>query len=58
MKKYKINFLSLVSAIFLFVFALVYAEIIPGGSTAQYVIVFLSSLLILINLSIKVFKKR
>jgi len=48
MKKYKVNYYALASGILLFIFALVFAKIIPGGETLQYVIIIVSFVLAMV----------
>ena len=55
MKKFKINYLSLISAVLLLIFALVFAKIIPGGKTLQLVIIIV---MFAILLFMRFFKKR
>jgi len=57
MKKYKINYFSLAAGVLLFVFALVFAKIIPGGQTLQYIIIIVMFALTLIARFFKLRKK-
>jgi len=49
MKRYKINYLSLTAAILLFIFALVFAKIIPGGKILQDIIIAVMFAVVLIT---------
>ncbi|MFK5889228.1 MAG: hypothetical protein QM486_00680 [Flavobacteriaceae bacterium] len=57
MKRYKINYLALTSGLLLLIFALVFADIIPGGETLQYIIIIVSFTLSLISRFFKLKKK-
>jgi len=58
MKRYKINYFSLSGGILLFLYALVFAKIIPGGDTLKYIILILITSIALISWFIKPKKKR
>jgi len=49
MKKYKVNYYALTAGILLFIFALVFAKIIPGGKILQYIIIVVMFAVVLIT---------
>jgi len=57
MKRYKINYIALTSALLLLIFALVFAKIIPGGDTLKYIILILMTSIALISWFLKPKKK-
>jgi len=57
MKKYKVNYYALTAGILLFIFALTFAKIIPGGETLQLILIILMFSLALISRFFKPKKK-